>query len=259
MKILATTPKTHDFCIFSVQNHTYGVKISKNKIFLPPRCCHVANKMYLCTQIDKMSNTRADLIEAARQLFASKGFDNTTMNEIAELSGKGRRTLYTYFKSKSDVFMAVVDQETSRIIDHIEEIMGLEISADEKLKRYILCRLEQVKETVVRNGSLKAAFFRDVLKLEHARRRLDVRELTILRSILQQGLDEGTFDIDNASVVAVTIHYALRGLDLPNIRGQFTALGVPTNRLRQSIFNMIFYGILSQPVVGHGHRPLAEE
>lgn len=196
-----------------------------------------------------MSNTRAELIEAARQLFANKGFDNTTMNEIAELSGKGRRTLYTYFKSKAEIFMAVVDQETNRIIEHIEEILDLEMTADQKLKRYILCRLEQVKETVVRNGSLRAAFFRDVIKLEHARRRLDVRELSILRSILQQGIDEGTFDIDNASVVAVTIHYALRGLDLPNIRGQFTALGVPTDRLRQSVFNMIFYGIMSQTIV----------
>ena len=194
-----------------------------------------------------MSNTRAELIEVARQLFASKGFDNTTMNEIALTSGKGRRTLYTYFKSKSDIFMAVIDQETMRIIEHIEDILALQMPADEKLKRYILCRLDQVKETVVRNGTLKAAFFRDVLKLEHARRRLDVRELSILRSILQQGIDEGTFDIDNASVVAVTIHYALRGLDLPNIRGQFTALGVPTARLRKSIFDMIFYGIVRQP------------
>ena len=184
------------------------------------------------------------MIEVARQLFASKGFDNTTMNEIAQQSGKGRRTLYTYFKSKSDVFMAVVDTETNRIIERVEEILPLEIPADEKLKRYILCRLEQVKDTVVRNGSLKAEFFRDVMKLEHARRRLDVRELSILRSILQQGINEGTFDIENASVVAVTIHYALRGLDLPNIKGQFTALGVPIVRVRETVFKMIFYGII---------------
>lgn len=203
------------------------------------------------------SNTRSELIEVARQLFANKGYDNTTMNEIATLSGKGRRTLYTYFSSKAEVFMAVVNQETTRIIDHIEEIAALEIPADQKLKRYVLCRLDQVKETVVRNGSLKAAFFRDVVQLEHARRRLDVRELSILRSILQQGIDEGTFDIDNSSVVAVTIHYALRGLDLPNIRGQFTALGVPTERLRKSIFDMIFYGIVRQPVVRR-YRSLEE-
>ena len=191
-----------------------------------------------------MVNTRAELIEVARQLFASQGFDNTTMNEIAVRSGKGRRTLYTYFKSKSDIFMAVVDTEVNRLIERIEEILPLQIPADEKLRRYIVNRLDQVKESVVRNGSLRAEFFRDVLKLEHARRRLDTRELTILRSILQQGIEEGTFDIDNASVVAVTIHYALRGIDLPNIRGQFTALGVPTLRLRDSIFRMIFHGIV---------------
>lgn len=200
---------------------------------------------YLCTKITNMgSNTRSELIEVARQLFASKGFDNTAMNEIATQSGKGRRTLYTYFKSKSDIFMAVVDSEMNRLLEAIEEILPLRMPADEKLKRYILCRLDQVKDTVIRNGSLKAEFFRDVVQLEHARRRLDVRELTILRSILQQGIDEGTFEIDNASVVAVTIHYALRGLDLPNIRGQFTALGVPTIRVRESIFKMIFYGIV---------------
>lgn len=191
-----------------------------------------------------MSNTRSELIEVARQLFATKGFDNTTMNEIAAQSGKGRRTLYTYFKSKSEIFVSVIDSEMSHIIDAIEEIPPLQIPADEKLKRYILCRLDQVRNTVIRNGSLKADFFRDVVQLEHARRRLDVRELSILRSILQQGIEEGTFCIDNASVVAVTIHYALRGLDLPNIRGQFTALGVPTAKLRECIFKMVFYGIV---------------
>jgi AcrR family transcriptional regulator len=190
-----------------------------------------------------MNNTRSELIDVARQLFARQGFDNTTMNDIAAASGKGRRTLYTYFRSKSDIYMAVVESETSRIIERIEEILPRELPADEKLKKYIICRLDQVKETVVRNGSLKADFFRDVLKLEHARRRLDVRELSILRAILQQGIDEGTFQIDNASVVAVTIHYALRGIDLPNIRGQFADLGVPTAKLRDCIFEMIFHGI----------------
>lgn len=191
-------------------------------------------------------NTKNELIEVARQLFAAKGFDGTTMNEIAAQSDKGRRTLYTYFKSKSEIFLAVINSEMSHIIDAIEKIPPLQLPADAKLKRYILCRLDQVRDTVIRNGSLKADFFRDVVQLEHARRRLDVRELAILRGILQQGIQEGTFDIDNASVVAVTIHYALRGLDLPNIRGQFTALGVPTAKLRECIFKMVFNGILNK-------------
>ena len=45
-----------------------------------------------------VSKTREMLVDVARQLFARMGVDNTTMNDIAQASKKGRRTLYTYFK-----------------------------------------------------------------------------------------------------------------------------------------------------------------
>ena len=61
-----------------------------------------------------VSKTREVLVDVARQLFARMGFQNTTMNDIAQASQKGRRTLYTYFKSKDDVFDAVVEAE----LDH---------------------------------------------------------------------------------------------------------------------------------------------
>ena len=47
-----------------------------------------------------VSKTREKLVDVARQLFAKMGVENTTMNDIAMASQKGRRTLYTYFKSK---------------------------------------------------------------------------------------------------------------------------------------------------------------
>ena len=50
-----------------------------------------------------ISKTRQKLVDVARQLFARNGLENTTMNDIALASGKGRRTLYTYFKSKEDI------------------------------------------------------------------------------------------------------------------------------------------------------------
>ena len=50
--------------------------------------------------------TRNKLVDVARQLFAKRGLDNTTMNDIAAASGKGRRTLYTYFKNKEEIYFA---------------------------------------------------------------------------------------------------------------------------------------------------------
>ncbi|MCK9312371.1 MAG: TetR family transcriptional regulator, partial [Bacteroidales bacterium] len=55
-----------------------------------------------------VSKTRAMLVEVARQLFAQKGVADTTMNDIAAASQKGRRTLYTYFRNKEEVYMACV-------------------------------------------------------------------------------------------------------------------------------------------------------
>ena len=50
-----------------------------------------------------VSKTKAKLVDVARQLFAKMGVENTTMNDIALASKKGRRTLYTYFKSKEEI------------------------------------------------------------------------------------------------------------------------------------------------------------
>ena len=47
-----------------------------------------------------VSKTRQKLVDVARQLFAKNGIANTTMNDIAVASGKGRRTLYTYSAEK---------------------------------------------------------------------------------------------------------------------------------------------------------------
>ena len=64
-----------------------------------------------------ISKTRHKLVDVARQLFAKNGLENTTMNDIARASGKGRRTLYTYFKSKEDVYYAVIESELERLSD----------------------------------------------------------------------------------------------------------------------------------------------
>ena len=70
-----------------------------------------SNKLALCNYFMAVSKTKAKLVDVARQLFAKMGVENTTMNDIALASKKGRRTLYTYFKSKEDIYIAVVESE----------------------------------------------------------------------------------------------------------------------------------------------------
>ena len=80
-----------------------------------------------------VSKTRAKLVDVARQLFAKNGVDDTTMNDIAVASKKGRRTLYTYFKSKEDIYMAVVESELEMLSGAMEKVAERQRSAVSKM------------------------------------------------------------------------------------------------------------------------------
>lgn len=83
-----------------------------------------------------VSKTKAKLVDVARQLFAKMGVENTTMNDIALASKKGRRTLYTYFKSKDEIYLAVVESELDILSDMMKRVVekyltGREIVGDD--------------------------------------------------------------------------------------------------------------------------------
>ena len=96
--------------------------------------------------------TRDKFIEVARQLFARKGVENTTMNDIASASDKGRRTIYTYFKSKRDIFNAVIESETDQLLNKLCHIVARPVPPDIKLVEYIECRFEAMKERRQKSG-----------------------------------------------------------------------------------------------------------
>ena len=120
-----------------------------------------------------VSKTRAKLVDVARQLFAKMGVENTTMNDIAVASKKGRRTLYTYFKGKDEIYLAVVESELDILSDMMKRVAEKNISPDAKLLELIYTRLDAVKEVVYRNGTLRANFFRDIWRVEKVRKKFD--------------------------------------------------------------------------------------
>lgn len=164
--------------------------------------------------------TRAKLVDVARQLFAKKGVEATTMNDIAVASKKGRRTLYTYFKSKEQIYMAVVESELEMLSNKMEEVAHKNLAPDEKVLELISTHLDMVKMVVYRNGTLRADFFRDIWRVEAMRKNFDTKEIRLLREILEEGKSSGIFDIDNVDITADIIHYCVKGIEVPYIRGQ---------------------------------------
>lgn len=159
-------------------------------------------------------------MDVARQLFAKNGLENTTMNDIAVASGKGRRTLYTYFKSKEDVYYAVIESELERLSDKMDEVAARIIHPQDKIIELIYTHLNMIKETVMRNGNLRAAFFRNIWMVEKVRKNFDEDEIELFRKVFSEGKEKGEFDIDNVDLVADITHYCIKGLEVPFICGR---------------------------------------
>ena len=165
-----------------------------------------------------VSKTREMLVDVARQLFARMGVDNTTMNDIAQASKKGRRTLYTYFKSKNEIYLAVVESELDQLYKMLQDVAAKDLPADEKLMTFLYARLDAIKALVFRNGKL-------------------------IQGILEAGVKEGIFAMPDTEITAVVLHHALKGLEVPYIRGIMGDNISQRIKRRDNVMNLIFNGI----------------
>jgi AcrR family transcriptional regulator len=62
-------------------------------------------------EADEDSSKRRQIVDGARAVFLAQGFDAASMGEIARVAGVSKGTLYVYFKSKEELFEAIVGQE----------------------------------------------------------------------------------------------------------------------------------------------------
>lgn len=167
-----------------------------------------------------VSKTKERLVDVARQLFAKQGLENTTMNDIALTSGKGRRTLYTYFKNKEEIYSAVIETELERFSAKIFEVANKRMDLEEKIVEIIYVHLGSIKEVVLRNGNLRAEFFRNIWMVEKVRKHFDQKEIEIFINILKEGNETGKFSVENVALVADVMHYCVKGLEVPYIYGR---------------------------------------
>lgn len=191
--------------------------------------------------------TRTKLVDVARQLFAKNGLENTTMNDIAQASGKGRRTLYTYFKSKDEIYWAVIECELERINEKMNEVASEPMEPEDKLVEIVYTHLNMIKEAVQRNGNLRAEFFRNIIRVEQVRKNFDRNEQRLFASIMAEGIQKGRFEIDSIPLVSDILHYCIKGLEIPYIYGRL-ADGMPQGMSRGIVQKLIHKALGRQDI-----------
>lgn len=183
---------------------------------------------------------KQNLISAARQLFIKFGFEKTTMNEIAEESRKGKSSLYYYFTSKEEIFQAVVEYEAEILKNNIIQALENCSNAEEKLRIYVLTRFRGIKELGNLYNALRNDFLDNLDFIRQIRIKYDDLEKEKIQEIINEGVSNGLFSIENPKEITETIQMTLKAVELPLLLNYET--DVFTQKIN-SLLNVFFNGI----------------
>lgn len=180
------------------------------------------------------------IIQVAQNIFSKYGLIKTTVDEIAKAARMGKASLYHYFQSKEDIFKEVVEKENKYLKEKIREAIINEDTPQKKMKIYILKKMEYLKELVNINSALKDEYLENYAFIEKIRKKNSREELFTIREILQEGEDNGIFDISDIELTAFAIASALKGLEYPwSINISFPEIESNTDKLLEILFNGI--------------------
>lgn len=160
-------------------------------------------------------DARELIIQVSAQLFGRFGYKKTTMEDIAQALRMGKSSLYYYFKSKEEVFQAVVEMEASQLKAAVLVAINKESDPQEKLRQYVMVRMQKFKETVNLYEAVRSDYLMHLPFIEKVRVKYDLEEVSIIQGILKDGQQKAVFRIDDIQLGAVAIAIAMKGLEIP--------------------------------------------
>jgi AcrR family transcriptional regulator len=98
--------------------------------------------MFLKKHFDN-SEKYKKIVKVASELMSEKGYKGASLNQIADIVGIHKSTLFHYFKSKEQLLMAVLEISTEEVIRNLEAVIrNKNLNLEEKLRQAIINHLE---------------------------------------------------------------------------------------------------------------------
>ena len=198
---------------------------------------------------------RIDIINAAEEVFSSKGYDNSTMDDIAARAELAKGTLYLYFNTKSEICLTIAVRGLNLLKQMIEKTARQSKKNIEKLREILATCLQYQKKYPKYARAL--VHFRDYI--EQCRENSEMLEqawaendaiVTIIRGIIQNGILDKTINADiDADKLALALWGQMSGF-LPNLAFERTKHPNIDKKLPESsaehtdyLYNLIIQGI----------------
>jgi AcrR family transcriptional regulator len=125
----------------------------------------------------------------------------------------GKASLYYYFRSKESIFKEVVAKEGKTLKEKILKAVNSQNTPQDKIRSYFITRMTEIKSLSNYYSAIKDDYLLNYAFIEQARKEYDTFEVTLVSSMLQEGVHKDIFTVEDVTLTAETILAALKGLE----------------------------------------------
>lgn len=155
------------------------------------------------------TETVTRILAAAEELFARRGFDTVSMNDIAESAGVSKANIFHHFESKNALYLAVVRNACANSIDRLQQLQHADGAIPERLADFAANHLHNMLE----HDRVSRLILREIVGEQGARRAQELAEkvfgenFAILVEIVRTGQRRGELraDFDPAMLATLLI------------------------------------------------------
>jgi AcrR family transcriptional regulator len=181
------------------------------------------------------------ILDAAAKVFARYGFRKTTMGDIVREAGVARATVYKYFASKDEVFVAALHREFSEILAAVRGAVEDGGTARARLRAALLTHLDEIRrKRIVLQVTLEA--WADIMSrwTEHMHGML-AETMEIYGGVLRDGVRNGEISAENLELTTWTLLLSFKGLFMGVMTGD-----IEDNRVEilETHLDMLFDGLV---------------
>jgi AcrR family transcriptional regulator len=206
------------------------------------------------TQADPKDANRSEIVDAAARCFMRRGFDKTTIDDIADELNATKGRVYHRFRAKSEIFFAVYRKAMQFCFDAVDPLMVLDLPASERLSRMAEAHAMVMMEHLSYQRSIKQGVEvyltgatteteREILaELVDMRDRYEER----FRKTLREGQVDGSLSVPDVAISGRAILAALNGLTdwyRPRSRDTRASRQAMARKLAQTVVN----GVAARP------------
>lgn len=166
-------------------------------------------------KLSKEGQLREEIVQTAQQLFQQFGLHKTTMEDIAKAMRRGKSTLYYYFKSKDEVFEAVILKEIDELFLKTHNAVEKLSCAEEKLKTHFSVSVKTMKRKVNLYKIVRGELIESLTQVKDLTKKYNGREIQSVKEILLMGIGSGEFSAslkEDVDILAYSAVSAMRSL-----------------------------------------------